>query len=114
MKLRKAMARADELRPNAISEEHKAEWVHQLEGRIAETLEAEPPENSWPEDRELLMPHPWDNVYELWLCCMIDFANTDLQRYQMDAAVYEAAYEQAVAWWRRNHRPTRESKGVVL
>ena len=35
MTVRQAILQADELRPNAISEEHKARWLHQLDGRLA-------------------------------------------------------------------------------
>lgn len=112
MNVKKAILQADELRPNAISEEHKTLWLHQLDGRLAEAMDREAPENLWPEDWELLMPHPYDNLYELYLCSMIDFANLDLDQYATDQAMYDTAYSQALAWWRRHHLPKTTEGGA--
>ena len=105
MTMREAIARADEIRPNTVGDETKAGWVHDLDGDFAETLQVAVPRNNWPDDRDLLMPHPADEVYPLYLCAMIDFAQQDMQQYQVDQAMYESARAQAAAWWRRTHRP---------
>lgn len=105
MRLKEAIKRADALRPNIISEEQKAAWIYELEGKLAEMRCAPPPVKSWPNDAALSMPPPCDNVYELYLCAMIDFANQETALYANDMAVFNAAMSEARAWWRRHHRP---------
>lgn len=111
MRVKEAIKRADALRPNAIAEERKADWVYELEGRLAETRHAPPlgvvppPARAWPADSALAMPPPYDMIYERYLCAMIDLANEDTDLYSNDMAMFESTYKDAIAWWRRTHRP---------
>ena len=105
MRLFKAIERANALRPNTIEDEQKAAWIYELEGKLAETRRAPPPSRLWPDDQTLAFPPPCDNVYELYLCAMIDYANEETELYQNDIAVFNAAYSEAIAWWRRRHPP---------
>ena len=111
MYLRKAMSQADGIRPNAVDEELKAQWLRDLDAKVAETMQVDEPEWKWPEDQELLMPHPMDRVYVFWLCAMIDWAQLDMQLYQIDKAMYDEAWSEALAWWRRHNRPRVFGKG---
>lgn len=111
MRLRQAIAEADGLRPNAIGEETKAEWIEQLESRFAEVQQIKPPPPSHPEDKELLMPPPVDRVYVLWLAAMIDWAQLDGDLYAVDNAMYTQAYKEACAWWRRHNIPIINADG---
>ena len=43
-----AISRVDELRPNTISDEQKAAWVMELDGQLAERLDAKPRVSDWP------------------------------------------------------------------
>lgn len=112
--LRTAMAYADALRPNTVDEVLKSEWVKRLEGELAETLQVDIPEWKWPEDQELIMPAPVDQVYVYWLCAMIDWAQLDMNLYQIDKAMYDEAYASALAWWRRHNRPLVNGKGARI
>jgi len=111
MRVKEAIKRADALRPNAISEERKADWLYELEGRLAQVRHAPPlavvppPARVWPADSALAMPPPYDGVYERYLCAMIDLANQETALYANDMAVFESTYADAVAWWRRTHSP---------
>lgn len=107
MRVKEAIKRADELRPNAISEARKAEWVYELEGRLAQVRRAPPPVRHWPSDGPLAMPPPYDQVYERYLCAMIDLSNQETALYANDMALFEETYCAAAAWWRRTHRPKR-------
>jgi len=103
MKLLEAIARADELRPNAISNSMKASWVYQLEGELAEMIKIPYPINPFPEDAVLVMPYPKDNIYELYLCAMIDNAQEDTELYMNDMSVANAAIDDAKKWYMRNY-----------
>lgn len=105
MRIKEAIKRSDALRPNTISEDRKADWVYELEGRLSETRRAPPPARIWPVDSTLAMPPPYDQVYERYLCAMIDLANEDTDLYANDMALFESTYAAAIAWWRRTHSP---------
>ncbi len=114
MRLKEAIKRADALRPNVISEEQKAAWIYELEGKLAEMRHAPPPIKTWPNDAPLAIPPPCDNVYELYLCAMICFANQETAQYANDMAVFNAAVSEARAWWRRHHRPHQVGNWRVM
>ena len=112
MYLMESMAEADALRPNTIGDEQKAEWIEQMERRFAETTQIPPRVSSFPDDKELLMPPPVDRVYVFWLCAMIDWAQLDGDLYAIDMSMYNEAYKEAIAWWRRNHVPIVNEAGA--
>lgn len=114
MWMKEAIRRADALRPNTISEEMKAGWVQELEGRLAPVRRAKDPEWVWPEDSELAMPAPYDLVYERYLCAMIDLANQETDLYANDAALFERTYADAIAWWNRTHEPRQYGNWRVM
>lgn len=106
MKIREAIKRADALRLNTISEAQKAAWLYDLDGQLAEMFGVKPAERTWPhDDRELLMPAPHEEIYQLYLICKIDYYNQEMSLYANDRAVYNTALEEAQAWWRRHHMP---------
>jgi len=102
MKVKEAIKKADFLRPNAINEETKAEWVVKFDGEIAELMSVPVPELHWPEDQELLMPFPKDEIYPLYLMARIDLANEETALYQNDMIVANQAITEAKAWWYRS------------
>lgn len=104
MNLLEAIDKANDLRPNAVRDEHKAMWIYQLEGDFAEMYGIDPPVSPYPNDDELLIPHPYDEVYVLYLCAMIDNANEEVPLYQNDMALANAAINRAKAAFRRHNR----------
>lgn len=114
MTVKEAVKRADALRMNTVSEEQKAAWVHDLDGQLAEMFGVVPPANNWPEDRELLMPSPHEEIYQLYLICKIDYYNQEMKLYANDLAIYNAALAEAQAWYRRNHRPRCDGNWRVM
>lgn len=108
MKLRRAIANADSARPNLISEEQKVRWIYEVEAEFAELMGKKLPDNRWMEsvdDIELLVPFPYDNVYELYLCAMIDNFHQESAAYANDLVVANAALDAAKAYWIRHNRP---------
>ena len=106
MTINEAIARADALRANTANNEQKAEWVSDLDGQLAGMMNLPMPENKWPEeDRELLMPAPYSEIYVLYLVSKIDYFNQEYMLYANDREAYDKALGEALGWWRRNHRP---------
>lgn len=110
MQVREAIRRADALRMNTVEDAQKAAWLFDLDGQLAEMMGAAVPENCWPEDAELLMGPPYEEIYQLYLICKIDYYNQEMELYAGDLAMYQEALAEARAWWRRNHRP--EGRGA--
>lgn len=112
MKLKEAIRKADQLRPNTIEEEIKAQWVAEIEGRVAETAREPQPTDGWAEeDPVLIMPYPYDDIYVLFLMAKIDFANEEMDLYGDDSVIANERVDNALAWWVRNH-PPRDAKRI--
>ena len=106
MTVTQAIAAADELRLNTVSDEQKTRWVYQLECRIAEMMGEESPKYEFPTDRELAMPEEHEDIYVRYLVAMIDHFNGEDELYANDITVFEEAYADACGWWIRHHRPS--------
>lgn len=115
MKVTEAIAKADALRPNTLGDEQKARWLYELDCDIADMMETDYPAFVWPEiDAELLMPEPHDNIYVLYLCAQIDYYNQESALYTNDMTVFNGAYDDTCAWWRRTHRPKDHGNWQVM
>lgn len=105
MKFTDAIAAADELRLNTVTDEQKHRWLYELECRVAEMMEREAPAYRFPSDDELLLPVQHQDVYVRYLVAMIDHFNGENELYANDITVFEDAYRDACAWWIRHNRP---------
>ena len=98
----------DRIRPNVFTDEDKYKWLNTLEGLVArEVQQAEEPSYVLPQDadKELLIPHPYDDIYQLYLLAMIDLANREYDHYNNAVLVFTNRYEQYKAWYIR-HNPS--------
>ena len=89
----------------------------ELEGEFAEMMGVKVPDNAWlqgGDDVELLMSHPHDGVYALYLCAMIDNANQETALYANDMTVANEAIAAAKAWWRRHNAPPSNKRFKVM
>lgn len=108
MTINGAIRLADGLRPNGISAEVKCGWMTEVDGTLAvETMGVDAPIYAFPQDgdKQLLMLPPYDNLYALYLCAMIDHYQQETTLYANDSALYNAAMQGARAHWRRTHMP---------
>ena len=106
MTVEEAMRRVERLRPDAYGEEVMAGWLSELDGKYRLALEgAAGTGYSWPGDAEtaLFAPHPHDIVYELYLVCLIDWHNREVEAYQNDRAMFDAADAEFRACWVQEH-----------
>ncbi len=115
MTVREAIARADEMRPNTLSDEQKASFIYELDCDIAELQGVDQPSFVWPgTDATLLMEEPHDNIYVLYLAAKIDYYNQESSMYANDMAVFNSAYSETRAWWRRQHVPEKSKNWSVM
>lgn len=103
MKINEAIARADDLRMNTISEEQKYTWVYELECSVCEMMGKELPKKNFPEDIVLNMPEAHEDVYVKYLCAKIDYYNGETDLYANDSVIYDEAMAEARSWYIRNH-----------
>lgn len=100
--------RVDRAAENAWTEEEKVRWLMELDGKLLlEVAEGDAPPALWPEDGEkaLLVPPPYDNLYDLYLFAMMDFHNREWDQYANSSAMFEAAAGEWRRAYRREHLP---------
>lgn len=114
MTITRAIALADELCPNAYSNDVKLQWINQIEGRLA--LEvflmavAEVQDNfqyTAVDDTELLVKSPHDDIYTWWLRSQIDLAHAEYDKAANDTAMFEAAWNEFVTWFCQRYDPAQ-------
>ena len=99
----------DNLRPNSYDEEIKLKWISTLDGMVRRLViqqgDAEP--YRYPEDmeKELLIPYPFDNAYELYVEAMIDYYNREYDYYNNSVQRFEAAFSEFKKAYIRGHVP---------
>lgn len=117
MVISEAINRADEFRPNSVPYETKRSWLHAFEADIAEMMEVDCP--TWGSDNTysdfaLLVKHPKDYIYPLWLLPMIDLWNQDTQLYQMDVIVANNALNDIKGYYARNKNKLSEDSSSTI
>lgn len=115
-----AIASADLMRPNAVTEEQKITWLNELEMRFQEAQDANAPAGTVPAatvrrtSGTMKIPAPFDRVYVHWLCAMLDQALCETDQYANDMQLFNSAWQDARAWWRRHNRPCRSHEWKVM
>jgi hypothetical protein len=115
MTIMEAILRATELGGTGYSDEQKLGWLSTLDARvkceILDTHEGGKEDVSLPYDastdtaRELLVPPPFDTIYERYMEAQIDYYNGDVERYNNAAALFNEAWAAFAAHYNRTHLP---------
>lgn len=96
MTANKIIERVDAIRPNSYSEEQKFGWINKLEEMVQRLVIQSSEINSlaYPEDmdKELLIPAPFDDLYDLYLESMIDYYNREYGNYNNSALMFESRF----------------------
>ena len=98
---------------NTIKQETLIEWLSYLEGQIhSEITDPGSTFAGFKSDVDtstrLAAPHPYDEVYILYLISKIDLANQEIARYQNSRVLFNNAYDQLRAFWTRTHMPEQQ------
>lgn len=116
MKIIEAISRVDAVKPNSYTQNEKVKWLSALEGvlktEIFDTHEGADAVvfNGYDEETdvsatELLVPHPYDDIYLRWLEMQIDYANGEWRKYNNSMAVYNEVYSAFEKHYNRTHMP---------
>lgn len=120
MTIAEVISKVDDLKPNTYTTEDKIGWLSNLDFRVrSQIIDAH--ENSDPVffygynslsdlETELLVPAPYDEMYLRWLEAMIDYHNSDDDRYNNAIILFNNAYEGYKKHYTRTHMPI--SKGT--
>lgn len=109
------LKRVDASSPNSYTKEQKTEWIFLLDGQIRNDCGASPLvlEIGTDDDTELFAGAPYDSVYDLYVCAMMDFFNREMTAYNNSAALYTSALNEFKSWYIRTHRPPK-SGGIIF
>lgn len=119
MKLAELIAYVDSIRPNAYDKDVKTGWVNEIERQAWEQVinRAVPDEGTdtidYPgpyvydehDETTLLIDDSHKDVYVTYLLAQMDYANMEIDRYNVDSAMHQAAWDGYAAEYRRNHLP---------
>lgn len=111
MTANEAIALTDALKPNDIEQQTKIKWLKQLDGTIkAEIIDThegggQTMDSEYTGTTVLLVPAPYDSVYDKWLSAQIDYTNAEYTKYNNSAAAFNAAYSNYAAHYHRTHMP---------
>lgn len=110
--INEVLERVQRARPDAVDDREKAQWLIELDGQIYNDLTKEgapdgkPPE-AYPKDgdKDLLVPSPYDRLYDWYVMAMVEFLMRDYEEYQNSYAVFNQAMNEFKAHYRRTHVP---------
>ncbi len=85
------------LSPSAVGTDIRLRWLSELEGKIrvellGESVEGQSMLTADDGEEELIAPHPYDQMYWMYLLAMLFCASGEVARYENAAALFNAAY----------------------
>lgn len=115
MTIQSAITNIDAVKPNSYSQDEKIRWLSTLDGIIkaeiidthegAQDISFQAYNDETPLMQELLVPHPYDDVYIKWLESQIDYANGEYGKYNNSITTYNTAFTAFEKHYNRTHKP---------
>lgn len=114
--INEVIERVERIKPVAnVDDQDKARWLIELDGRILreiiqKSVHDTPPDMppaEWPEDgdKRLLVPSPYDRLYDLYLLAQIEFAIREFGNYNNSMAAFNSLLDIYACHQRNNHMP---------
>ena len=124
MTIAEVISKVDALKPNTYAPEDKVDWLSTLDARvkskIIDTHVHNEPIFFYGYDgindmeTELLVPAPYDEMYLRWLEAMIDYHNSDDDRYNNAIILFNNAYEDYKKHYTRTHMPISRGNQFII
>ena len=123
MTLAKIIAMCDEIRPNQYDKVQKTLWINEIEHKVIDEVYGmienntevfSPYDYELDEEKTLLIPDEYSDVYLSYLYSKMDFSNAEIDRYNIDASMFTAAWKDYASWMRRNNRTRRLGVDAAL
>lgn len=114
--INEVIERVDRIKPVVnVDDQDKARWLIELDGRILreiiqKSVHDTPPDMppaEWPEDgdKQLLVPSPYDRLYDLYLLAQIEFTIREFGNYNNSMAAFNSLLDIYACHYRNNHMP---------
>ena len=109
MTANKVIEIVDGYKVNSYAEEDKFKWINDLDGMIQRTVFMNPTAESmvYPDDmdKELLVGHPFDEIYPLWVSAYIDYHNREYDVYNNAMLMFTEKFDAFKKAYIREHMP---------
>lgn len=110
-----AINHLDAVKPNGYSQVEKIKWLSMLDGVVkceiidthegGEAVTFKGYDDTTALTQELLVPHPYDDVYIKWLEAQIDYANGEYGKYNNSITMYNTAFTAYEKYYNRMNKP---------
>ena len=124
MTIAEVISKVDALKPNTYTPEDKVDWLSNLDARvksqIIDTHEGGEDvlfygyDSILDEGTILLVPAPYDEMYLRWVEAMIDYHNSDDERYNNAIMLFNNSYEGYKKHYTRTHMPLNRGKQFIF
>ena len=124
MTIAEAISKVDALKPNTYTQEDKVGWLSTLDARVkkqvinahegCDTIFFYGYDSLADLETELLVQAPYDEMYLRWLEAMIDYHNSDDDRYNNAIMLFNNAYEGYKKHYTRTHMPISTGKRFIF
>ena len=124
MTIADVISKVDALKPNTYESKDKISWLSDLDARVKTQIinahERREPvyfygyDEETDLDTELLVPKPYDEMYLRWLEAMIDYHNSDDDRYNNAIILFNNAYDGYKRHYTRTHMPLSKGKKFIF
>ena len=124
MTIAEVISRVDDMVPNTYTPEDKIAWLSTLDSRVKtqiidahhhnEPMDFYGYDGLADQETELLVGAPYDEMYLRWLEAMIDYHNSDDDRYNNAIILFNNAYEGYKKYYTRNHMPISTGKRFIF
>lgn len=107
MTIETCMNLVNAMMPSGVDTAVKLRFLGEIEGKVRVELHGESPDGGWDFDERtpggtvLCVPHPYDQLYLLYVMAMIDYIGGDMARYENGAAMFNAVYQSYGKWLKR-------------
>ena len=113
-----AINQVDALKVNTYSQDNKIEWLSRVDGMIKRLIidtHEDGEDFDFKEyttddlNKELIAPHPYDELYLRWLEAQIDYTNAEYGKYNNSITTFNTAFENFSNYYNRQHMPKGKS-----
>lgn len=109
MKAQDIIDRVDRVKPNAFANEDKLMWLNEVEGKVQTEIllkRIDDVKQLGSVMDELIVPFPYDSLYDFYLQAMVDFHNREYNEYVNTSELYNQKWKEFEMWY-TTHYPTR-------
>ena len=124
MTISDVISKVDTLKPNTYTTEDKVGWLSNLDSRVkSQIIDAHENNNAisfygydstCDLETDLLVPAPYDEMYLRWLEAMIDYHNSEDERYNNAIMLFNNAYEGYKKYYTRTHMPLSRGNQFIF